>query len=518
MGLYQNIFVCRKSRKACFSKIHPFTYCYMKNGWAASRLKILTATMTAIIALMSTYCLSDAVSHKTVLIHNVMVIDTYSGTKAPMDIQIQGSQITSVQPAVKRAVIAENTKIINASGLYAIPGLWDMHTHLTFEPALKDRISSLFIANGITSVRDLGGKLDDIVAFKQRAQLQKIAPTIWFSGPLIDGSPPVFDGNKKEPAMSVVAKTPEDAIRWVDILADNGVDVIKSYFMLHPDAFSALVKRAHHHNLKVTGHIPWKMTVPQALDAGIDGIEHLDGISIACARNADSLMDSKFNAMETHGNDPHSLIPILFTSVENQDPKKCASLVQLLVKQQVWVTPTLNLFAVGTVRFYEEQWHKDSQYLPVPLREKWQKLLAQTKTSLEDPSSILYKFSNLYTPWFMQTVKQMHQAGVKLLAGSDATSSIDLPGFSLHDELRVLVHAGLSPLAALQTATLHPAQFFGVEAKQGSIAAGNIADIILLDADPLIDIGNSRRINTVISRGQVFERQALDKILSDMRN
>lgn len=487
-------------------------------------LVILLILMSAI----STGCLVETDRHQVVLIQNVMVIDTYSGAKTPMDVLIQGSQITSVQPVVNNAELTnkkrskaevQNARIIDASGLYAIPGLWDMHTHLTFEPALKDRISSLFIVNGITSVRDMGGKLDDILAFKQYMQQQKaMAPTIRFSGPLIDGFPPVFDGEKKKPAMSVVAKTPEEAIRWVDTLADKGVEVIKPYVMLSPDVFSALVTRAHQHNLKVMGHIPWQMTVPQAVDLGMNGIEHLDGISEACARNAGSLMASKVTIMEAHDNNPHALVPLLLTSLVDQDPDKCAALIQLLVEKKVWITPTLNVFALGTVRFYEQQWHKDSQYLPVPLQEKWGKQLAQAKMSLEDPTSFLSKLSDHYTPWFMATVKQMHKAGVKLLAGTDATSNIDLPGFSLHDELDLLVQAGLSPLEALQTATIHPAEFFDTEAEQGSIAVGKVADIILLDADPLADIRNSRAINTVISRGQVFERQTLDRVLDSLRN
>ena len=133
----------------------------------------------------------------------------------------------------------------------------------------------------------------------------------------------------------------------------------------------------------------------------MDGIEHLDGMSIACASNADRLMQNKFTTMAAHDNDPHALVPMLITSMEDQDPAKCASLIQLLVKKQVWVTPTLNVFAFGAIRLYEDQWQKDSQYLPAPLREKWQQQLAQAKTSLEDPASFLSKFSKLYTPWFM---------------------------------------------------------------------------------------------------------------------
>lgn len=415
----------------------------------------------------------------------------------------------------------KGASVIDAHGQYAIPGLWDMHTHLTFHPSLNDRISTFHIANGITSVRDLGGVLDDVLAFRRQAQQpHAVAPYIWLAGPLLDGSPPMFDGSPEShgPAMSLAVDTPEEAVRQVDALVDHGINVIKPYSMLRPEVFSAIVKRAHQRGLKVAGHIPYRMTVRQAVEAGIDNIEHLSNINFDCAHNAQGLIDERIAILAAPHKNVHAakraLYPVFYKSLANQDQAQCDALIRTLVDKNIWVTPTIHTGTFRMRRLYEPYWLDESRYLPEPLRTQWKKRWVNLKVPLKATQDKPFDI-NTYGKWAEQTVKQMHAAGVKFLAGSDPVG-IRLPGFSLHDELRALVLAGVTPLAALQAATLHPAQFFEVDNQQGSIAVGNVADIVLLDADPLADISNTRKINTVILRGKVLDRKTLDGLLAEL--
>jgi imidazolonepropionase-like amidohydrolase len=404
--------------------------------------------------------------------------------------------------------------VIDASGRFAIPGLWDMHMHLTVVPEMADRIFTLLLANGVTSVRDTGGAMDATLAVRKRGNDPAVAgPRVHIAGPIIDGSPPVHSSGAE--TSSRTADTPEQAIQLVDDAAAHGVDFIKSYEMLRPEVFTALVKRAHEHHLLVTGHVPIRMTTQQTLDAGFDGIEHIRGMEFDCAQDPHALLILRTALMDEHALEEGNALrrrvhattrPAAFAT---PDAAHCAELIQQFVKRGTWHTPTLHIVAFRALRFYERPEYKDSlRYLPPSLAKTWQDRLADYT---DETKYLEWKEQG---DWALQVIGQMYRAGVRLMAGTDSPGLIFMPGFTLHDELEALVRAGLPPLAALQAATVVPASFFKAENDIGTLEAGKRADIVLLSANPLTDIHNARSVDTVISKGRVYNRAALDAMLA----
>lgn len=452
-----------------------------------------------------------------IFISGAAVIDVRTGRMRVSDILVRDGRIVEVsKKGAKRAPVG--AQVVDATGRYAIPGLWDMHLHLAAVPEMDaDRVLTLLLVNGVTSVRDTGGPLEKVLAIRKRVNEETTpAPRVRVAGPIIDGSPPVHHSSSSDAeGSSMTADTPQEAVRFVDTFAERGVDFIKSYEMLRPEVFSALVKRAHEHHLLVTGHIPLSMTTPQALDAGIDGIEHIRGMEFDCAKDPQRLLAERIQILDEHGSDEGSALrrrvhaTVRPEAFAEQDQARCAALIREFVRKGTWHTPTLHIVAFRALRYYERpEWKEALRYLPKSLEQTWRDRLVEYT---DDSKYTEWKTQG---DWAIEVIGQMYRAGVRLMAGTDAPGLIFMPGFTLHDELDALVRAGLPPLAALQAATVNPARFFDVEAELGSIQAGKLADIVLLDADPLADIDNTRRINTVISKGRVYDRAALDAMLA----
>lgn len=474
---------------------------------------VLAAAVTVAAILSATARAADPSPTAGLFISGPTVIDVRTGRTRVSDILVRDGRIVDVsEKGAKRA--PEGAQVVDATGRYAIPGLWDMHMHLTVVPEMQDREGILLLANGVTSVRDTGGGLPATVAVRERGKDAAIpGPRVRIAGPIIDGSPPVHEGS--EPGSSRTADTPEQAIQYVDEQAARGVDFIKSYEMLRPEVFTAVVKRAHEHHLLVTGHVPIRMTTEQTLAAGFDGVEHIRGMEFDCAKDPQKLLAQRTKIMDDNAKGDGAAVrrmvhatvrPVAFAE---QDPARCAELIKLFVKKGTWHTPTLHIVAFRALRNYEKPKWKDAlRYLPDSLRPVWQARLAD----YTDPSK--YLEWETQGNWAIDAIGQMHKAGVRLLAGTDAPGLVFMPGFTLHDELAALVRAGLPALAALQAATMNPAHFFKMDKELGTVQRGKLADIVLLDADPLADIANAQRISAVISKGRLYDRAALDALLA----
>ena len=452
-----------------------------------------------------------------ILISGATVIDTYTGEKEIKDILIVGDRITDIGD-VGSLEIPSDTTIIDATGKYAIPGLWDAHIHLTLWPEVEDRLAALLTAYGITSVRDMGASLEKILTFRNKAvQEEAVAPRIWFAGPYINSSPAWGH------PMSAEADTAEEVVALVDTLVEAGIHFIKAYEMLKPEVFEALIKRAEECGLKVAGHTPISLTIREILDLYPRyDIQHLggqcSGMKFECACHSDQLHEERVNYLDTHRATAKGGYPLLAdmenaitVALSDQDPEKRAGLINLFVEKGTWHTPTLVVTNdVDDLGFSDHPERLDAfKYLPKAFVEKSHKSFSSMKKRLAPRMQ--------WGPWYAETVGLMHKAGVQFLAGTDSPPSAEYtPGLALHFELQALVQAGLTPLAALQSATLNPAKFFDIESDFGSIAKGKYADMILLEKDPLEDIENTRRITNVMSRGQHFDQQALDGIFAKM--
>jgi len=436
-------------------------------------------------------------------ITHVTVIDVVTGSATKnATVVIRGNRIERID-SKHRAKIPKSAKVIDASGKYLIPGLSDMHVHTffgTWIPGGREVTLPLFVTNGVTGIRDMGSELDLILAARKDIQEHRqIGPRMIVAGPMLDGPKSQF------PA-SIAIATPEDGRRAVQMLKSREVDFIKIQSYVPRDAYFAVADECKKAGITFVGHVPDAIRGAEASNAGQKSFEHLIGIFEGSSTAEDELLKGPKG-------------PAHF--LDTYDPQKEAALIALLAKNRTWQCPTL---------FWERgQWLIDSpelkaevandpeaKYAPRYWREKsWPSFTDSIVKTLDtDPLPVREKF----VEHELEIVKRLHDASVPLLAGTDTAAGVDvLPGFSLHHELERFVAAGLTPLEALQTATINPAQFMGKTADFGTIAPGKIADLVLLDANPLDDIRNAAKIRAVIADGRYFSRADLDEMLAHIQ-
>ena len=470
-----------------------------------------TLILLFILASYASSCISNTENNlekkSAIVIESVNIINVDKGTVSSKSVVIYNNKIVQIVDN-KDISVPESALIINGHGKYLIPGLWDMHVHLTFTEKLENTILPLFVASGVTSVRDVGGQIDKVLSLRHKSETTKaVAPRIFLGGPLLDGAPRVYDGyDQSHSDISVALNTIEDAKLQVDLLAEQGVDFIKTYEMLPADIYRAVINRAKYHGLLVTGHVPLSMTVSEASDAGLNSMEHLHGLIFSCSSESDLLLNLRRKLLR-EGRDEtssgagarlrgkiHSLQN--WRALKTFDKEKCSNIIERLAANGTWQIPTLNMFeSIYNPGFVTDMLEQDAfLLLPDSVQTEWRK---RAKLHLGLNSSELRG----HFQWIFDRVREMNQRGVKIMAGTDAPLPLVMPGFSLHQELEVLVKAGLTPFEALRAATLIPAQYFKLDDKLGKIEEQMWADLVLLSKNPLEDIRNTRSIEAVIKDG-----------------
>ena len=438
-----------------------------------------------------------------IAITHVTVINPGENSVQPDSmVVINGDRITFVSHSAA-APLAKNTRVIDGRGQFLLPGLWDMHVHSAFGdwfPGGRDIILPLFIANGVTGVRDMGGDIPVLFGWRKEIAVGKIiGPRMIISGPMLDALLP--DGKLRFPS-SVAVTTPESAVAAVDSLKAQGVDFIKVQSVISHDAYLAAAAEAHKVGLPIVGHVPDKVRIAEAIGAGQKSIEHLMGSFEGCSTEEDKFLAGQ--------NDLQLLLG-------TQDQQRCDALIRQLVQAHVWQCPTLAWQRGGTFLDQRDLRHDPlDKYVPAYWRDvTWKRFTQEMMPGLQhDPLELRKK----YFAANLQMVRAQHRAGVPFLAGTDTAPGVYImPGFSLHDELANFVEAGFTPMESLQTATSGPAKFLGNEKDYGSVAAGRIADLLLLSANPLEDIHNTTKINAVIANGRFFGRAALDGLLKQVQ-
>jgi Amidohydrolase family len=433
-----------------------------------------------------------------IIIHATVINPSTSSVLANRTVVITSDHITSVSDAAKFQS-PKNARIIDAIGQYLIPGFWDMHVHSAFGdwfPGGRDIILPLFIANGVTGVRDMGGDVPVLMEWrKDVADGKIIGPRMVISGPMLDGYLP--NGKLRFPS-SIAITTAASAVAAVDLLKAQGVDFIKVQSVISHDAYFAAAAEAHKQGLPIVGHVPDKVRLKEVVEAGQKSIEHLMGIFEGC-----SIEEDKF--IKGEGD-----LKLLLTT---QDQQRCDLLIKMLAQNQTWQVPTLAWQRGGTFLDQRDLKHQPlDKYIPAYWRDvTWRRFTDEMMPALlRDPLALRQE----YFAHNLQMVGALHHAGVPFMAGTDAAPGVYImPGFSLHDELANFVEAGFTPMESLQTATSNPARFLGMEARLGSVEPGKIADLVLLSANPLEDIRNTREISIVVANGRLFDRAALDQIL-----
>lgn len=433
--------------------------------------------------------LSFAAVLQLVAITHVTAIDVDRGTaRADLTVLIDGSRITAIGPTATTPT-PSTARIIDARGRYLIPGLWDMHVH-TVVPTGR-QLLGLYVANGVTGVRDMGGDFGTIQRWRREiASGGLVGPRIVAAGPYLEGH--------GSPIAHIEVHSPDDARRAVDSLTSLGVDFVKVHSALPRETFFAAARAARTRHLALAGHLSRNVSVEEASDSGQRSLEHLLGFVNVCTP-AESVA---FAAV-----DP--LRRIVFNTCTSRDQR---SVYAHLARNGTWVTPTLaTAWEFAVLPKHDVPGDSLSRFISDSLREYI--------IGIFDPPPALPPDGDVLGRRLFvkrrQLVRALHDAGVPLLAGTDAPMRNVPPGFGLHEELAELTRSGLSPIAALRAATLEPARYFGAVDSLGAIAVGKLADLVLLDADPRADIANARRIAAVLTRGRVYDRAALDRLLAD---
>ncbi len=423
------------------------------------------------------------------LIRDVTVIDATGAPARPhMSVLVTGQKITAIGPASSVAV-PKGVAVLNGRGKFLIPGLWDMHVHL-WE---KQPLFPLYIANGITGIRDMGSD------FTQTAQWRKQIAAGKVTGPkIITSGPAVMGPNLSSGKLTVLrVNTPPEGENAANHLDNQDVDFINVLSNIPHDAYISLAHRARILRLPFVGHIPDSVTMEEAIDARQRSMEHLFGLLLACSSEESELRryPSEATAEKLY---------------ETYDARKAQTLFERLARFEVWQVPTLTLRQrmdlIGIDRLTNDQRLK---YIPASIRKTWD----DARDDLNKASPKALEAGRRDFAKCLELVAAMHRAGVPMLAGTDTGDPYVLPGFALHDELALLVRAGMTPLEAIQSATLNPARFLGLEATQGTIQKGKIADLILLNANPLNDIQNTQKIDAVILKGRLLTRHDLSNLL-----
>lgn len=447
---------------------------------------------------LALFLLTFGARAQTLTITHVTVIDTVTGKTQPnTSVTIRGNRIVRIAPSSRRDSNAG--QIVDAKGEYLIPGLWDMHTHVYFDSTAADGtdlVLPLFLANGITGVRDMGSKLDAVLeARSEIAAHRMLGPRMVVSGPMLDGPKSTYK------AVIPIA-TPADGRKAVDMLKSRGVDFIKVQSGVPREAYFAIADEAKKDGIPFEGHVPDEIRASEAVAAGQLTFEHLIGIFEASSPDETKYLTGKKT-------------PGMFLA--SYDPALEASIIQLLATHHVWQCPTL---------FWERgQWLVDAiDYTKDPdlayaahnwVIKHWPASQASILKSLDtDPLAVREKF----VEHELDIVRKLHAANVPFLAGTDTPAGVDvIPGISLHLELQRLVAAGFTPLEALQTATLNPADFYHRRDDFGTIETGRIADLVLLEANPLKNIANTRTIAGVVTDGCYMSKDDLDRLRARLK-
>jgi imidazolonepropionase-like amidohydrolase len=377
---------------------------------------------------------------------------------------IEKGKILAAGPA-GTVTIPAGVRIIHAEGKTILPGLWDMHAH--FEQA---EWGPAYLAAGVTTVRDCGNEFNYINAVKRAIdEGQGVGPHILKAG-IVDGPGPAGIG-------IIRASTPEEAVTVVRRYKDSGFVQIKIYSSMQPAIVKAICDEAHKQGLTVTGHIPEGMTLMQGVDSGMDMVNHIQYVYTVMKRNKDRTVD---------WNDPQT-----------------TAAVDFIASHHVVVDATLGVFEMifrsvkDTITKMEPAYYT----LPEPLQVLF--------VNMGMPPENAEKFKPMFRD-MEKIVKVLHDKGVTLVAGTD----MGFPGFSVDRELELYVEGGLTPLEALQTATIIPAQVMKQEAVSGSIEAGKQADLLIVDGDPLLQIRDLRKVKMVIKDGKLYEPDQLHKMAS----
>jgi imidazolonepropionase-like amidohydrolase len=476
-------------------------------------------TILAMSLLLISFALPTAGSQQKLpqnilAISHVTVIDATGAPATPnMTVIITGDQITKIAKTGEVA-IPKDAQVINGTGKFLIPGLWDMHVHTVFK-SLPEAYFPMFIANGVTGVRDMGADLEFLKQLRKDINEGRVIGPRIIAGQMVDGPMPVW------PRIAISISDEASARQTAASVKDRGADFIKVYSLIPRKAYFALANEAKKRRIPFAGHVPLSVTALEASDAGQKSIEHLDRILLGCSAVEPELRKTIEEAVKGAKDEDQmkaSLVRVLneteFRAMETYNQEKAAALFARFAANGTWQAPTLVVHRMAA--FLDDRNFTNDprlKYVRRDIRDSWQNQddFRLKNRTVESPARYKMLFQKR-----LELILAMHRAGVKMLAATDTLIWYVFPGFSLHDELELFVKAGLTPMEALQTATRNPAIYLGLSDMVGTVELGKKADLVLLEASPLENISNTKKITAVVVNGKLIPRTSLDKMLKDV--
>jgi imidazolonepropionase-like amidohydrolase len=406
----------------------------------------------------------DLTKNKTLAIIGGNIVDVESGQTLKNQTIIIENGLIKEMGAAAAIKIPANATIIHAEGKTILPGLWDMHSH--FEQA---EWGPAYLAAGVTTVRDCGNEFGYINAIKSAIDSHKgVGPNILKAG--------IVDGPGDNALGIVRTTTEEEAIRVVNMYKDNGFVQIKIYSSVKPPIVKAICTEAHRLGLTVTGHIPMGMTIQQGVEAGMDQVNHMQYVYSVMKKNKDRSL--------------------------NMEDSASIAVLSFLKEHKTVIDPTIGVFELAFRNVRDDITIMEPNYYTLPL-----------------PTQVLFKNTGmpesqakLYKPVYdamKELVKTLYDKGITIVAGTD----MGFPGYSVARELELYVEAGLTPLQAIQTATITPAQVMKMDQQTGSIRVGKQADLVIINGDPLSNIRDIRNVSVVIKQGQQYDPGTLHRMV-----
>ena len=450
---------------------------------------------------------------KKFILQNINVVDVIKGKIIPgQTVVIAGQRIENIVPASAYSV-SMNDSIINGTGKYLIPGLWDMHTHVW----TADYFFPLFIANGITGFRDMFGEVDSFRSWKKELVTgAKLIPDFFYSGPIVDGAKPVWPG-------SIAVANAEQGRKAVDsIKYQLKTDFVKVYSLLSREAYFAIADECKKQQIDFAGHVPMVVTALEAARAGQKSQEHLYGMVELVSDSADVyfnlIRNYTYPFLLKHESTDSVLRERIIRRtmlVRSFNPKKLERIAKEISVTGTWICPTLNT-NYNIANLDDSSLAKDARmkYVDSFLKSFWNPK-HDFRFKAEPPG--YYELGRKEFEKKLIITTALHKAGIRFLAGTDTPNPYCFPGFSLHDELQWFVKTGFSPAEALQTATINPAIYFSIQKDYGTVEKGKIASLVLLNRNPLEDIRNTKDIYMVILRGRPIPSEELKNLLNNVR-
>ena len=411
----------------------------------AALVRMLTVTMLALAAAVALALPAP----EPVAIRHVSVVNVLNG-RIQKDVTVLLTD--GAIRAIGKKIPVKNAQVLEGAGKFLIPGFWDMHVHCWSD----EDFFPLFLANGVTGIRDMFGQLEELKAWRTNVESGvTLGPRMVFSGPILDGPKPVWPG-------SIAVGTPEEGRKAVGTIQQGGTDFVKVYSLLPREAYFAIAEEAKKRHFVFAGHVPDVITATEASNAGQKSFEHLLSVLSGCSSLGDG--------WRTNPAPGRSRMQLVREVLASYAPAKATALFALFRKNGTWQCPTLTVLH-AMAHLDEPAFRNDPRlsYLPSDVRASWEPT-NDFRFKAFSPDD--WEANRLSFEKQCELVARMANSGVKILAGTDTPNPYAFPGFGLHDELALMVKCGLTPLQALQTATINPALYFGWEKNMGTVQVG----------------------------------------------